>query len=208
MKATGLEPSNLARRANVSPSTLTRFLAGKGPSMLRRATIDKISAVSGVQPPTTITAATLPAAAPWAPPPPLPRDVPIHALIGAPVLSGYYWNPAIMDYAPRPPALLNARRAFAVRMPDDTMEGWRRPNELIYLDPMRAVAEGDHALIQLTNDTAPDGPDIHMIRRLVRRRGKLVTLGNWGYEPSEETLPHTRIVQMIRVIEWPELLRM
>jgi hypothetical protein len=86
------------------------------------------------------------------------------------------------------------------------MEGWRRPNELIYLDPLRAVGEGDHALVEFGNQGDPNAPGLCAIRRIARRRGNEITLGRWGFDPGETTYRRTDIVSMTRVIEWPELL--
>lgn len=48
LRVTGLEPTNLARLAKVSPSTLTRFLGGNVKWSLSLRTLNKLSAASGV----------------------------------------------------------------------------------------------------------------------------------------------------------------
>ena len=135
-----------------------------------------------------------------------PRDVPMRALIGASARDLYYLNHLATEFAPRPLGIANSDRAFALRMPDDSMEGWRRPNEIIYFDPLRAIAEGDHALVEFANASDPNGPGLYTIRRVARRRGSEITLGTWGFEPGEQTVKRTDIVSLTRVVEWQELL--
>jgi phage repressor protein C with HTH and peptisase S24 domain len=133
-------------------------------------------------------------------------DVPVHALVGSPVHGAYYWNQTVIDYTCRPPGIARATRAFAFRMPDDSMEGWRQVDELIFVDPTRAVAEGDHALVELANTEMPDNPSLYVVRRVLRRRPAGVVLQTWGLNPEEQSMPRANVLSFHKVIEWPELL--
>ncbi len=206
MKRTGLDATNLARRAQLNPSTLTGFMSQK-PRVhaIRRSTLDAIARVSKVPLPAELASPSAPVAtAPGATT--MPRDVPIHGLLAAPVIGAYYWNQSVADFAPRPPGIAHSTRVFALRSPDEEMAGWRRVNELIYVDPLWVVAEGDHAFIELANINSPDAPSVYKIRRVVQRRPIGVVLGTWGLHPTEERLERTQVLSLYRVLEWPELL--
>ena len=195
-----LDATGLARKVGLQPSTLTRFMRGEVEKM-QQATRDKIAGKTGMPAPST---AIRPGAAPAVLT--MPRDVPVHGLIGAPAQDCYYFNPTAIDFAPRPPGIAGATRAFALRMPDATMDGWRRVNELVYVDPTRAVAEGDHALIEIANRRSPNDESLFQIRRVARRRPEGVVLATWGLSPAEERLARGDVLAMSRVLEWPELL--
>lgn len=64
MTATGLDATNLARRAKLSPSTLNRFLNKPIDHLLSGQTLAKISAVSGVQVPADVSAVVAPVVEP------------------------------------------------------------------------------------------------------------------------------------------------
>ena len=199
--------TNLARKAQVNPSTLTGFLSEKPRvKQLRPATLRAISDSTGVPLPPELATPIKMSAAMRQVSNGMPRDVPLHSLIAAPVVSAYYWNRTVADYAPRPTGIAHSSKVFAVRMPDETMDGWRRVNELIFIDPVRAVAEGDHAFIELANANDPNGPGVHMIRRVIRRRPAGVVLATWGLEPSEVSIPRTTVLTFFRILEWSEVI--
>ncbi len=202
---TGLDATKVARRAHLSPSTLTRFLAEEGNRAgLRRTTIEAIARATGIAPPADL----LDDAPDGMPQMSLaePHRIPIHALISFPGSDFYYWNQTAIDFAPRPPGIAHATRAFALRMPDTTMEGWRAVNELVYVDPTLAVAEGDHAFVEFQNRLAPNNPSIYRIRRVDRRNKDVVVLGTWGIKPTQAEFPRTEVLSLRRVVEWPELM--
>lgn len=203
----GTDATNLARRAKLNPSTITGFL-GANPRVraVRPATLEAIARVSNVPLPPELLASPTQAPLSRSGMETMPRDVPVHGLIASPVAGAYYWNTTAADFAPRPYGIHHNRRVFALRMPDATMDGWRRVNELIFIDPMRAVAEGDHALIELANTPAPNEPSVYVIRRVVRRRPAGVTLATWGLNPEEIEMKRTAVMSFLRVLEWTEVI--
>lgn len=204
MLATRLDATKLAKRARLSPSTLTRFLATDSPrKTLHRSTLDAIARFSKLPLPPELTASPAETIQPVEAG---TRGVPIHALIAAPAEGLFYWNQTAIDFAPRPLAILHAERVFAIRAPDDSMSGWRRPGELVYIDPMRAVSEGDHALVEIANRLAPNNPSLYFVRRFVRRRRDEVTFATWGLDPHEAIFQRGDVMAMLRVLEWSELL--
>lgn len=209
IEVTQTDPTKLARKAKLNPSTLTGFLAAiPRVKQLRPATLKAIEGASGVPLPPELADLGNPVERP----PPtydgMPRDVPIHGLIGSPIESAWYWNQTIADFAPRPPGISRSSRVFALRMPDDSMDGWRRVNELIFIDPMRAVAEGDHAFVEMANTVSPDAPSIYMIRRVMRRRPAGVVLATWGLSPEEFQMPRMQVITFLRILEWTEVIGM
>lgn len=205
LDALQIDATNLARRAGLAPSTLTRFLSDNARSeTLRRATLEAIARASKVPLPPELAA---PAGSPSSPDTQAGmRDVPVQALISAPSEGLFYWNQTSIDFAPRLPGIRHNTKVFAIRAPDDTMSGWRRPGELIYIDPTRAVSEGDHTLAEIANRASPNNPSLYFVRRLDRRRGNEVVFGTWGFDPSEQTFPRRDVLSLLRVLEWPELL--
>lgn len=205
MAATKRDPTNLARLARINPSTLTRLMSPTPRGGIRRSTLKQIADASGVPLPTNLLP-DLPHALGAVAAGALVRDVPVHGLIGTRWPDRFYWNQTPLDLALRPPGVLRATRLFGLRMPDDSMAGWRMPGEMIYVDPMRPVAEGDHAFIEVANATAPDDHSHYMIRRVVRRRPSGVVLQTWGFDPQETTLEHGDALSFHRILEWSELL--
>lgn len=201
----GTDATNLARRAKLNPSTLTGFMR-REPRVrsIRPATLEAIARASEIPLPADLanlagqTLATRQDGG-------MPRDVPIHALIQARIRDTYYWNTTAADFAPRPPGISQNRRVFALRMPDASMDGWRRVNELLFLDPMRAVGEGDHAMVELANTISPNDHSVYMIRRVIRRRPSGVVLGTWGLDPTETEMKRTDVLSFLRVLEWSEV---
>ncbi len=92
-------------------------------------------------------------------------------------------------------------------MPDATMTPWRRPNEIIFVDPTWAVADGDHTLVELSHPQDPDGPSLYIIRRFVGRRiaDATVNLLRWDAgKPTTDVLPAQRVLRLLRILEWDE----
>jgi len=203
----GTDATNLARRAKINPSTITGFLsATPRVKAVRPATLEAIARVSNIPLPPELLVTPAQSSAPRTGADAMPRDVPVHGLIQSSVVGAYYWNPTAADFAPRPWGIQHNRRVFALRMPDESMDGWRRVNELIYVDPMRAVGEGDHAFIELGNTPAPNNPSVYVIRRVVRRRPTGVILGTWGLNPDETEMERTAVLAFLRVLEWTEVI--
>lgn len=208
MTATGRDPTNLARLVNMNPSTLTRLMSSNPRGGVRRSTLEQIARITGIPLPAALTN-DLPSAAPAAAgnARSLLMDVPVHALIGSREPGFYFWNQTALDYVHRPPGVARVTRLFALRMPDDSMAGWRMPGDLVYVDPTRPVAENDHAFIEVANTAMPDEPSLYVIRRVVRRRASGVVLQNWGFDPKEITVSRDTVLAYHRVMEWAELLQ-
>ena len=228
---TGLDLTKLAERAGLHQTTVTRPMNDKSNQHhLTRRTVQRLSEVFNVpvasevlaglkagratreealhRPPKPRGQNRAPAIAP---PTATARDVPIQAAIMSGRGSHFYLNPAAMDHATRPPALTTARKVFAIRMPDGSMAPWRRIGELVFVDPSRPVAPGDHALVELQEPNNPNGEPIFLIRRVVALAPKPGTppqLAAYTASDAADTLAGLRMVRLARVLEWAELLGM
>lgn len=206
----------LAKLARLAPSTLTRILGAETRQYApRRETLRSLLAASGVPLPPELAAVAqdtspeLPSQADQAGGTGLlaTRVIPVHALIGTRFDGLFHKNTAPLEEVLAPPGLLRRRRVFAVRMPDASMQPWRRPNELVFIDPTWTVAEGDHALVEVNNGAEPDGHPLFAVRRFLGsdRRGLVYRLGrHWG-SPEVEEVQRKMIPSMQRVLEWPEV---
>lgn len=104
----------------------------------------------------------------------------------------------------RPPGLSAQVQATAFYATDDTMTPWREAGEAVYVHHTRPAAVGCHVIVRLRSADLTL-PDVWLLRRLVGREAGAVTLGQYN-PPLTETLPAADVAQMLRVIEWPELL--
>ena len=201
MSITGLDASGLARRAGLQPSTLTRMLrpdgAGRG---VRRSTLEQIADATGVALFADAAGSTAPAELLRAP----STDVPVFATAPSVYPSWHHLTNVIVDHVARLRGVANAAQVFALRMPDSSMHPWRRANELLFIDPARAVALGDHALVE--TEGGDDGRPLLRVRLMVKMGAKEAILGGYGPKPHHERLPCSEIRSLRRVLEWPELL--
>lgn len=137
------------------------------------------------------------------------RPIPVHAMVGTRFPGRYHLNREPFEYLRRPEHLVGRERVFALRMPDDSMFPWRRPNELIMVDPTWAIAQGDHALVEINNGQDPDGPPLYMVRQFIAldARAQQLRLGRYGARGLEpETIRQADSPAMQRILEWPTVL--
>jgi transcriptional regulator with XRE-family HTH domain len=110
-----------------------------------------------------------------------------------------------VDFVKRPPGLANAKDAYAIYLVDGAMEPWRRHGQIVYVNPARPAACGDHVIVQLKPEQNGD-PAKGLVKLLVEMTARDVTLRQ--YNPlAEITLPRARILAMHRVMDWDELLQ-
>jgi SOS-response transcriptional repressor LexA len=189
VRETGLDLTNLARRAGVSSTTLTRFHNDPGyTNSLSARTLKKLSDATGIPLPASLGgggagAMTAPGAQGaingMAVPQAGPRDLPVvgHARGGH---EGYFFdNGLVQSYAERPWFLLGQSSAYAVYVNDGSMEPVLRHGQLVYVSPAVPPTPGDDVVVQLT-----DGQGL--IKRLQRRTGKHLVLGQFNPEKRLE----------------------
>jgi phage repressor protein C with HTH and peptisase S24 domain len=188
VRETGLDLTNLARRAGVSSTTLTRFHNDPGyTNSLSARTLKKLSDATGVPlPPDLGGAPGLKAGSGGqggfnglAIPQSGPRDLPIvgHARGGQ---EGYFFdNGLIQSYAERPWFLLGQTSAYAVYVNDGSMEPALRHGQLVYVSPAVPPTPGDDVVIQLS-----DGQGL--IKRLQRRTARYLIVEQFNPEKRIE----------------------
>lgn len=202
----------LARRAGLQPSTLSRWWKKEADRTAPHGgTLRLLEEASGVTLPPELARfagrsgfAEVQARTPAAP---ANLPVPVHALIGTRFDGLFFRNHAASEHVRRLPGLEGRSAVFALRMPDDSMEPWRRPNELVFVDPTWAVGIGDHALLEIANHHDPDGPPLYMIRRLVARERRTgnIRLGRYAVDgPQTDSVKATTVTAIHRVLEWSE----
>lgn len=203
----GLTDGALARRAGISGSALSRLL--KGQRSARRTTLDALERAAGLPLPPELRPESR--GNELAEPSARFTDagvspgVPVYALIGAPVRDSFYLQEHQADATHRLPGVAHAKAVYAIRMPDTSMTPWRRPNELIFIDPLQTVGEGDHALVEMVHPSDPNHPrHVYRIRRYlgVGRSGHRVR----SYQTEiEEQIPSTQVTALLRIMEWAEV---
>jgi phage repressor protein C with HTH and peptisase S24 domain len=181
LRETGLDLTNLARRAGVSSTTLTRFHNDPNyTNSLSARTLKKLSDATGVPLPPDLGGApsnvmshvATPASGAFnaTPIPPAGRrDLPVvgHARGGK---EGYFFDNGIVEsFVERPWFLLGQSNAYAVYVNESSMEPVLRHGQLAYVSPTVPPTPGDDVIVQLT-----DGQGL--IKRLVRRTTKHLIL--------------------------------
>jgi hypothetical protein len=202
-----VDATTLARKSKLAPSTITRFIGAKGGGVtMRLSSLKKIEDWSKIPLPASLSRENIQqnAVPVFGIKPQGRNSVPIHVLIGSTRPDVYYRNPVATDFAPRFIGIEQASRVFALRMPDTTMMPWRRVNELVYVDPTRQVAEGDHALVEFGRASVPNDEPLHVIRQLLCRQGPDATLHGWNMQGAC-LQKGDRILSLKRILEWSEL---
>ncbi|MFZ4734038.1 MAG: helix-turn-helix domain-containing protein [Pirellulales bacterium] len=197
----GWSQNELARRAGVDPATVS-----KGTRQSRRTTLRAIERASRIPLPAELALAGEPDF--MNPPTVSEREdrVTVYAMLGSPLPGLWYRNEAMPDTVPRPPGLADARAVYAIRMPDGTMLPWRRPNELVFINPTWAVAEGDHVLVETNHPTDPNHPrPLYRVRRYLGASRQGLRFGSYAVT-VEDIIPAREHANMFRTLEWSEVL--
>lgn len=211
---TGLSLTELARRAGVSSTTLTRFMNKDVKHTLSVSTLGKLSVASGVSLPMGL---ALPGAATAAPRPAagslmVPRrgemaqDLPVYGTAqGANGEGAFIINMGgQVDRIRRPPGLTANRDAFAIYVEGDSMEPRFEPGETVVIDPNRPVRPGDDVVL-LLESPEPGQPPQAYIKRLVRRGAERVLVRQYN-PPRQMEFPTAAVKRIFRVMRVGELL--
>jgi len=176
VKETGLDLTNLARRAGVSSTTLTRFHNDpRYTNSLSARTLKKLSDVTGIPLPPSLGGSANSAQAPsgvlntHAVPQPGPRDLPVVGNVRGGQEGYFFDNGLIQSYVERPWFLLGQSNAYAVYVNDGSMDPALRHGQLIYVSPTVPPTPGDDVVVQLN-----DGQGL--IKRLLRRTARHLVL--------------------------------
>lgn len=210
---TGLAISRLADGTDVEGTTLTRFMRPNYTGELRKKTLLALQDKHRVPLPAELAAlisrpaSTADEGEVGAPLIEAPASaIHLYAMYAVTGLPDFAKNERHGDEVPRLPGIAKARSVYAVRMPDDSMWPWRRPDELVYIDPTRVVAEGDHVLVEMSHPHNEHHPgSLFRIRRfLARNRDGTHRLQRYD-SPEVETLAKARVLALHRILEWHEV---
>jgi transcriptional regulator with XRE-family HTH domain len=172
IRETGLDLTNLARRAGISSTTLTRFHNDPAyRNSLSGRTLKKLSDVTGVPLPTDLgggTASPRTFIASHSTRSVL-RDLPVLGTSRVPTEMYWFDVDAEPSRIERPCFLYGQFDAYAVYVNDRTMEPVFRPGEIVYVSPSVPASPGDDVAIQLTTGSG-------LIKRLERRTGRQIVL--------------------------------
>jgi phage repressor protein C with HTH and peptisase S24 domain len=137
----------------------------------------------------------------------MPKDVPVWGTAAGANGDGAFLLNALdgaIDYVRRPPALAAARDVFAIYVESDSMAPRFEPGELVYCDPRRPVVPGRYVVLTVQSED-PGEPPRSYVKRLVRRTASEVILEQFN-PPKELRFAANRVSQMVRVLDWPEVL--
>lgn len=112
-----------------------------------------------------------------------------------------------IDFVRRPPALINSKATYALYVVGSSMEPRYQQSELIYVDPRRPPAIGDHVVVQLRDGSGHDGEEqvvSALVKKLVRRSSTDLELEQYN-PPMTFTVPLSQVKQVHRVVPWGEL---
>lgn len=160
----GIAPSTLARRANLVPSTINRFLndpAYKHTPTLT--TLGRIASASGIPLPPDIGGGIMPhGAGASGRGGRLPVQGRTAGNLDLPVLGNskagsegiFMDNGVAQSYVERPWFMMGVNNGYAVYVSDDCLGPLIKHGRLVYVDPSRPVAVDDLVIIQLTDGQA------------------------------------------------------
>jgi phage repressor protein C with HTH and peptisase S24 domain len=224
-KAKKLHISHLAERAKLDQATLTEAMKTGARRRFSQVTLMRLANHFRVDPPAEavlheLPRGRLPRDAPQLPaslvqPPseevPFPRrgdEVPVRATLMVEGGTWFYLNPVATEWMPRSSGIARIRGAFALRMGDDSMTPWRRPDELVFVDPSRAITPGCHALVPMVPLADPNGADRFLVALITGypKAGALPPMQLYA-PPRGFSVTHMRPAGMPqRVLEWSEVL--
>jgi phage repressor protein C with HTH and peptisase S24 domain len=133
----------------------------------------------------------------------MPRKTPILGLAqGGDGDDMFYLNGQIADHARTPPRIAGRANVFAIWTSGDSMFPWRASGDLVYVEE-RPVRVGDYVILEMQPDAHDTRPAI--LKRLAAQTPTKIRLEQYNPQKTIE-IDRRKIVRMLRVIDWPELL--
>ena len=134
----------------------------------------------------------------------LPKDVPVLGSTVGGAAGDFELNGETVDWVRRPPGIAGTRGAFALYVQGESMVPWRKPGDLVYVNPARPPRPGDHVVVELK--AAAGEPRPAFVKLYLRHAGKAVILAQYNPRVDDLAIPANRIQQILRIMEWDELL--
>jgi phage repressor protein C with HTH and peptisase S24 domain len=114
------------------------------------------------------------------------------------------WQGGPIDYAPRPPGIVEGAKVFAIYVEGDSMVPWRRPGELVYLHETKPPAPDCHVVAVVEADRQGDPPKAYL-KHLLRRSQTKIEMEQ--YNPKQPfVLDAAKVSKLYRVLETSEIL--
>ncbi len=209
--AAGLSQAGLGHKLGLSDAAVNHWESGKSePSRKHLAALIEtlgldpavvVASSSASHPPTT-TARARPRA-PVLDIQDMPRKTPILGLAqGGDGDDMFYLNGQVADYARTPPRIAGRANVFAIWTSGDSMFPWRASGDLVYVEE-RPVRVGDYVILEMQPDAHDTRPAI--LKRLAGQTPTKIRLEQYNPQKTIE-IDRRKIVRMLRVIDWPELL--
>jgi phage repressor protein C with HTH and peptisase S24 domain len=134
----------------------------------------------------------------------LPKDVPVLGSTVGGAAGDFELNGETVDWVRRPPGIAGTKGAFALYVQGDSMVPWRKPGDLVYVNPARPPRIGDHVVVELKS--AAGEPKPAFVKLYLRHAGKSVILAQYNPRIDDLAVPVDRVAQIFRIMEWDELL--
>lgn len=222
-EARGINSAELAKRAKMDPSTLSKVETGirnvtknTGPKLAEALAVPIEALHASVGSP--IPAAPLTPSGPTyanvriandAPLLPdftgLKRDVEVFGTAQGGAEGAFIINMlgGPIGWAWRPPGLVGVAGVFAVYVEGDSMVPWRRPGALVYVHPHKHPDVGCHVVVEL--EAPPGDPPLCMVKELVKLTASRVELRQ--HNPVQIIqIERARVRRILRVMEWEEMM--
>ena len=134
----------------------------------------------------------------------LAKDVPVLGSTVGGAAGDFELNGETVDWVRRPPGIAGTKGAFALYVQGDSMVPWRKPGDLVYVNPARPPRIGDHVVVELKS--AAGEPKPAFVKLYLRHAGKSVILAQYNPRIDDLAVPVDRVAQILRIMEWDELL--
>ena len=211
--AAGLSQAGLGHKLGLSDAAVNHWESGKSePSRKHLAALIEtlgldpavvVASSSASQPATTAAPARARPRAPVLDIQDMPRKTPILGLAqGGDGDDMFYLNGQVADYARTPPRIAGRANVFAIWTSGDSMFPWRASGDLVYVEE-RPVRVGDYVILEMQPDAHDTRPAI--LKRLAGQTPTKIRLEQYNPQKIIE-IDRRKIVRMLRVIDWPELL--
>lgn len=138
----------------------------------------------------------------------MPLDVPILGTVrgGDAGHGDFRFNGESLGWAPRPPGLRGAAGAFCLYMQGGSMDPWRREGDPVYVQSGRPARVGDYVVVELRPAEDGEAPEA-LVKRLAAKSPDGALVLEQFAPPKRFTIPGARVLRVLRVVDWPELLR-
>jgi phage repressor protein C with HTH and peptisase S24 domain len=135
-----------------------------------------------------------------------PRTVPVYgtAVGGGSDDGDFRFNGETIDYAPRPPGIINRRDVYVLYVRNDSMAPKFEEGERLYVDPHRSPRPSDYVVVELHGGEHGD-PGKGFVKRLVRRTASRLVVAQFN-PPKELEFDLREVKSVHRVIPADELL--